>query len=334
MRYIIIILIFSLSLHTGIVQELDDNDLIPTKTATLIPTISSTIIPTPNNSNSQDNTQNTSNPAEPFTQTDLTILSGNVQRPNGIIWLDNKLYTACSGDWTLYEIDDTTGSTITFVFGIRNSHSLHAETTATGFNLWVPDFETNSLFRVDQNRAAPTSINNNLNGPWGIASIDENNFLVTNFKGNNITRINRNGQTRVVLDGLRSPAGIASDNEFIYFANTGSARRSIEWISYEDTRSSESIEAQSLVSGLQNTSGVVLTEDGYLYFTYSLGTRGVVGRIDPEVCRDGGCTNEQVEIVLYTDLPAPLAGLTISPDMRLFVHTLYRPEIYWVQLAT
>jgi hypothetical protein len=47
---------------------------------------------------------------------------------------------------------------------------------------------------------------------------------------------------------------------------------------------------------------------------------------------EGGCTNDQVEIVVFTELAAPLAGLTISPDMRLFVHTMFSPDIYWVQL--
>ena len=81
-----------------------------------------------------------------------------------------------------------------------------------------------------------------------------------------------------------------------------------------------------------NSGQLAFGPDGYLYFTYALGTRGVVGRVNPEECRDGGCANADVEIVLFTELPAPLAGLTISPDMRLFVHTIYRPEIYWVQL--
>ena len=37
--------------------------------------------------------------------------------------------------------------------------------------------------------------------------------------------------------------------------------------------------------------------------------------------------------MLYTDLEAPLAGLTISPDMRIFVHSLFSPDIYWAHLA-
>jgi hypothetical protein len=31
-------------------------------------------------------------------------------------------------------------------------------------------------------------------------------------------------------------------------------------------------------------------------------------------------------------LETPLAGLTVTPDMRLFVHTMFQPSIYWAQL--
>jgi hypothetical protein len=48
---------------------------------------------------------------------------------------------------------------------------------------------------------------------------------------------------------------------------------------------------------------------------------GVVGRLDPVTCRDkGGCTHDEVEIVVYTDLASPiadsntLAGLTFIPS--------------------
>ena len=91
-------------------------------------------------------------------------------------------------------------------------------------------------------------------------------------------------------------------------------------------------DVKPLVTGLQNTTGVVMAPDGYLYFAYSLGTRGVVGRVNPNECRENGCTNDQVDIVIFTELAAPLAGLTISPDMRLYVHTIFSPDIYWVQL--
>jgi hypothetical protein len=132
---------------------------------------------------------------------------------------------------------------------------------------------------------------------------------------------------------MRSPTGITSNEEQIFIANNGSARRSIEWIDKESLLSNrENKEMRPLVTGLQSATGLVLAEDGYLYVSYAIGRRGVVGRINPEICMEEGCTNDQVEIVLYTELDAPLAGMTISPDMRLFIHTIYRPEIYWVQL--
>jgi hypothetical protein len=86
------------------------------------------------------------------------------------------------------------------------------------------------------------------------------------------------------------------------------------------------------VSGLQNVSVLAMGGDGYLYFAYALGTRGVVGRIQPEQCQESGCTADQVEIVVFTELQAPLAGLAISPDMELFIHTIYRPEIYRIKI--
>lgn len=271
---------------------------------------------------------------EPFTQEDLSILTGNVQRPNGIVWHEGKIYTACNGDFTLYEIDAETASTRTYIWGVRNAHTLYAENTEQGeLNLWVPDFQQNQLLRVDRNGVDP--IISDLDGPWGIAYLNENAFLVSNLLGDSIIIASREGETRTALTDLRSPTGVATDGTHVYFANTGSARRAIEWARIAELPAGEddALPApQPLVSGLQNTSGLVMAEDGYLYFAYSLGTRGVVGRVDPEQCRENGCTNEQVEIVVYTELAAPLAGLTISPDMRLFVHTIFSPDIYSVQL--
>src|SRR5690242_11750481 len=62
-------------------------------------------------------------PFVPKTQSDLSIVTGNIQRPNGIAWYDNKLYTVCSGDWTLYAIDPTNGNTTQYIYGIKNAHT-------------------------------------------------------------------------------------------------------------------------------------------------------------------------------------------------------------------
>jgi hypothetical protein len=270
---------------------------------------------------------------QPFTQSDLSVLTGNVQRPNGAVWHNDRIYAVCTGDWTIYELEDDTGSTQTYIYGIRNGHTLYIEDLSeTEIDIWVPDYDTNTLLQVNRSRA-PQSIATNLQGPWGIAYLDEEHFLITNLAGNNLVLVNRDGEVQEVVNDLRSPTGIAVDEELIYVANNGSARRSIEWISKDELGEGDSPTVEPLVTGLQNTTGVVFGPDELLYFAYALGTRGVVGRVDPEFCREqGGCTNEQVEIVLYTELAAPLAGLTISPDKRLFVHTIFRPEIYWVQL--
>jgi hypothetical protein len=90
-----------------------------------------------------------------------------------------------------------------------------------------------------------------------------------------------------------------------------------------------------LISGLQEVTNVVMGPDDYLYFAYALGSRGVVGRVDPEVCKEnGGCTNTQVELVVWTELAAPLAGLIITPEMRLYVHTMFGTEIYWLDMQS
>jgi hypothetical protein len=314
------------------------------------------ILSTPNTTTAQQETPTTSPPTsntqlniinvlpptfdptieiEPLTQSDLEIITGNVQRPNGITWFNNKLYTACTGDMTLYEIDATTGATLTYIGGVRNAHSLHAEPGQTNnFSLWVPDFGTSELLHIT--RAGIDRVADDLNGPWGITPLDDETFLITSILDSTLKAITRDGEGEVVLSSLASPTGLATDEEYIYIANNGSTRRAIEFYprSIADSQDTEQDEGSSLlVSGLQNTTGIVLGADGYLYFTYSLGTRGVVGRVNPIYCREnGGCTNEEVQIVIYTELEAPLAGLTISPDMHLFVHTMFRPEIYWTQI--
>lgn len=289
---------------------------------------------TPESTPQPESTPDNSTTTEPWLQGDLSIITGNVQRPNGMTWYNNRLYTVCTGDSTIYEIDSTTGATRTYIFGVQNAHTLYAEEGDGGATLWIPDFQTNRLLRIDRNGIEP--INNSLAGPWGITYLTETEFLISNLQANNVIIINRTGQTKEIITGLRSPTGIVTDTENIYIANTGSARRAIEWISKQEILENEgsTSETQPLITGLQNTTGMVMAPDGYLYFAYSLGTRGVVGRIDPQMCLDkeGGCTNDQVEIVVFTELTAPLAGLTISSDMRLFVHTIFSPDIYWVQL--
>lgn len=317
------ILIFILAVYSVAAQDAATPTPAPSKTPT--PTPVATIPPI--------------EITEPWTQSDLSILTGNVQRPNGIVWHNDMLYTACNGDFTLYEINSRTAATRTYIWGVRNAHTLYAEDLETGeLNIWVPDYQSNALVRVD--RLGVETIIPEMQGPWGIAYLDEAHFLITELIGNQVLVVNRQGESVPVAAEFRSPTGIAIDGDRIYVANTGSARRAIEWIAKDALPeigaedSDEAVEVLPLVSGLQNTTGIVLGPDGYLYFAYSLGTRGVVGRVNPDVCiENGGCSNDQVEIVVFTELAAPLAGLTISPDMRLFVHTMFSPDIYWVALA-
>lgn len=271
-----------------------------------------------------------------YTQSDLSVLTGNVQRPNGLTWFNDKIYAVCSGDWTLYEIDANSGSTAQYIYGVKNAHTIYARGLDSGLELWIPDYQSNTLVNIS--RGVVTNIASNLNGPWGITPLD-NQFLVTNLRANNVVLISSESSAEV-LTNLRSPAGIAANNEYIFIANSGSARRAIEWVDSAivaatdtplDTSSSEI--SHSLVSGLQNVTSLILGSDNLLYFSYALGTRGVVGRVDPNYCVEkGGCANEDVEIVIYSELAAPLAGLTLSDDMRLYIHSIFSPDLYWVDL--
>jgi hypothetical protein len=313
-------------------SNIDTPTVAPTKTATPTPTAarSATSIPA-------SNSLSDPKPFKAFTQADLSILTGNIQRPNGLVWYDNKIYTSCSGDWTLYEIDAETGTTSQYLYGVKNAHSILATSDDTGLSLWMPDFQSNTVTQI--NKGVSRNIASNLNGPWGIAPVNDGRFLISNLHTNNVIVVG-SGEPQEVIKGLKSPTGIAVQADYVYVANTGSARRAIEWFSLSDLvaadaniHTSDSAVNRSLVSGLQNVTNIMVAADGYLYFNYALGTRGVVGRIDPIACREqGGCSNSEVEIVLYTELAAPLAGLTISPDMRLYVHSIYSPDIYWLDL--
>ncbi len=270
---------------------------------------------------------------EPFTQADLSIVTGNVQRPNGLFWYDGYLYTACAGDFTVYRIHDTTGETITYIAGVQNSHNMMVEPDGNGdVQMWVVDFQRNAFLTITANPSMDILVQD-LASPWGMDMAEDKSFYVTQLRGADVLHIQRDGTVDVVAEGFRNPTGIVVDDEYIYVANNGSARRAIEWFDATAEETLQEEDLQPLVQGLQNPTNLVMGPDGLLYVAYSLGTRGVVGRVDPVVCREnGGCTNADVEIVLWSEIAAPLAGLTLSDDMRLYVHTMFGSEIYWVQL--
>ncbi|MDE2636704.1 MAG: hypothetical protein OXI30_10090 [Chloroflexota bacterium] len=321
MRIIALLLICLLSAHTFAQEATQDSA--PTKTADPTETA-------PSNTHAVDAAAPQLTVLEsPFLQSDLELIVGNVQRPNGIVWFDDSLYTVCNGDWTIYKINDRTGETITYVFGVRNGNSIVAEPTEAGFNLWVPDPDTGALWKVDERRAAPESISADLEAPWGLTRLDEGSFLITDTRSDSIMVVPLGGAPITAHSDLRSPTGIVRDENKVYFANGGSARRGIEFFEIADDGTMSAV--QPLVSGLQNTTNMAMGRDGYLYFSYALGTRGVVGRIDPTACLESGCSNQDVEMVVFSDVPAPLA-IALSDDLRLFLHSRFKPEFYWVQL--
>ncbi len=267
----------------------------------------------------------------PLLQDDLQLLVGNVQRPNAMVWFEDHLYTVCNGDWTIYQIDDQSGDTITYVFGIKNGHSMLMESTAAGFDLWVPDPDSQTLWKVNQDRLAPENVFSQLEAPWGIARFDENSLLLSDTKANAIVQVTEAGKANTIASELRSPTGIAIDESRIYFANGGSARRGIEWIQLEENGAIS--QPRPLVKGLQNTSNIIVGADGLLYFAYALGTRAVIGRVNPADCLEEGCSGDETEMLVFSDLPAP-ASMALSSDLRLFLHSRFRPEVYWAQLPT
>jgi hypothetical protein len=316
--------IFSGSLAIGLRAFAQDNVSTPTLGPTKTPSPTPAAVPPPTTIPLEEGSG-----FQSLTQSDLSVITANVQRPNGIVWHNNFLYTACTGDSTVYEINSQSGQTRTYIFGVFNAHSFYAEGEGNNLTLWTPDFEQNTLARVTRNGVE--EIIEDLNGPWGIAYEDDEHFLITNLLGNSLIRASREGEAETLIDTLASPTGIARDGSIVYIANNGSTRRAIEW--YDLDALDDEDENHLLVSGLQNTTGLQIGSDGYLYFAYSIGTRGVIGRVNPATCREnGGCTNEQVEVVVFTELRSPLAGLSVSPDMRLFIHTMFIPDIYWVQL--
>lgn len=272
---------------------------------------------------------------EPFTQEDLQLLSGNVLRPNGMFWHEGNLYVGCNGDFTIYRVDDTTGATITYIAGVENVNELYVEGTTDNTVLWVPDYSRDTLTLVRRGEPSPrTDVISDMAAPWGIESVGDD-FLLTQFRNDEVVRATRDGQAEVIATGFRSPTGIVADGSIVFVANHESARRSIEWFDLEDTADGPltDTDMQQLVKGLQFTTNLVMGPDGMLYFAYALGQRGVVGRVDPQACIEaGGCSNIDVEPVVWTELQAPLVGLNITPDMRLFIHSQYGAEIYWLQL--
>lgn len=284
----------------------------------------------------QDESKLTPTRILPLNQGDLTRMEGNVQRPNGIFWFDNHLYTACTGDSTVYEIHAITGVTRTYIFGVQNAHSLYVERETNGqLALWVPDYNRNELLYVT--RAGVKPVVGEFAGPWGMAYLDEAHFLISNLLSGSLERVSRSGDRSVILRGLASPAGVVRTEDHVFVANNGSSRRAIEWYAgidlTEDGIDLAEGERGILVSGVTNVAGLQLDASGeYLYFTYALGTRGMVARVRIADCLDSGCETDAIETVIFTDLSAPLAGLTLSPDNRLYVHTMYSPDLYWVSL--
>jgi hypothetical protein len=267
-----------------------------------------------------------------FTQDDLHEFGGDVARPNGMVWYNGKIYVLCSGDHTIYELLGTTGMTETYIYGVQDAFTIYAEENADGdLDLWVPDYATGKLVRVTKDEVQ--TVAEGLDGPWGLIPLDMDTFLISVRILGTIETVSRTGERTEILDGLSLPTGLALDRGYLYVANSGDPDRSIEWYEYAagDERASE---GGVLIEGLGGVMNVQMGPDGLLYFAYSENGLGMVGRVDASTCRfNGGCTAEDVERVVETDLPAPLAGVVFSPDGRLFLHERYSPQLYTVTIS-
>lgn len=269
----------------------------------------------------------------PLTQADLVSFTGNVARPNGMVWLNDEIYVVCAGDQSVYKLYGTSGATDTYIFGVTDAYALYAKEQSNGaVHLWVPDPEKGSLLRV-----TPVDVQVVASGmfePWGITALSSTLFLVTIHLSNQVNIITQTGERRTLISGLAKPTGIDTDGEFVYVANSGDPERALEWYALEAIFDDETA-AHTLVRGLTNVLNVRIGPDGKLYFIYEENDQGVIGRVDPAECRvDGGCMADMVERVIVTDLDAPLAGLTFAPDGRLFFHERYGETLYWAQIIT
>ena len=157
-----------------------------------------------------------------------------MQRPNGIAWFNNKLYTACTGDGTVYEIDDTTGADARL--HLRHSRmrkrSTSKQDAQNNLTLWVPDYQANTLTKVT--RSGVETVARNLHGPWGIAYVDEQHFLLTNLLEQYASTCSAAmGTIRFCWKTWRRRWGLFMMIETLYVANYGSTRRSIEWYRFD-----------------------------------------------------------------------------------------------------
>lgn len=270
----------------------------------------------------------------PLTADDLSTFSPPLQRPNGMTSVGGQLFVSCSGDGTIYLIDAETGEAASYVYGVANAHTLYAESVGDALHLWVPDYDAGNVKHYTE--AGVETLANGLEGPWGIARLSDEAFLVTGQRGDALSLVRRDGEHEVVLEGLDEPTDLVVDASagLVYVANGSGDDRAVEWYSLDDLRDGEPApEGGRLVEGLDSPTDIHAAEDGYLYVAYADGDEGLVGRVDAAACHErGGCAAEDVTVVIESGLPAPLAGLTTSPSGRLYLHTAYGEEIYWVQM--
>ena len=268
----------------------------------------------------------------PLTQADLVWFTGDVARPNGMTWLGDLIYVICEGDKTIYKMYGTSGETDTYIYGILDAYTIYAEEERDGnVLLWVPDYKAGKLLLVTV--GGVESVASALAGPWGLVPLGSTYFLVSDSLSGTVELVSRTGEIETVVEGLARPTGLEYDGSLMYVANSGSSERAIEWYELRAVRGDKPAVGNVLVRGLDDVMALRFGPDDKLYFAYDEEELGVIGRVDPTVCREnGGCGPDEIERVVMTDMDAPLAGLTFAPDGRLFFHERYGDRLYWAQV--
>jgi len=175
-----------------------------------------------------------------------------------------------------------------------------------------------------------------LHGPWGLAYVDEEHFLLTNLLSNTVNLLSRDGDNQVLLDGLSAPMGLVHDEETVYVANYGSTRRSIEWYDYDavldgsaDARRSRSCAGQRLAE----RDRLAAWQRRQALLCLRASNRGMIGRVDPQIC---GRTAVAVTINRDRALQRPrgaAGGLNAHAGHAAVRHTMFQTDLYWADIT-
>ena len=79
-------------------------------------------------------------------------------------------------------------------------------------NLYVANYNSNTIQKVTPDGTASVFASANLNGPAGLALDGFGNLYVANAGGNTITKFSPKGESSNLLSGLNGPTGLTFDD--------------------------------------------------------------------------------------------------------------------------